>query len=262
MPAVYDGTDVCRCGGNLSSRGRQANQTLLNHGQTRLTRRVTRKVCRQRLDKTRVAQHRGKLVGKIGPKRRRRDFHLVWQRGPPVDDRHDVFEIVAREKISSTAIVERFEFCAEEYRRGDQQDFPATRQINRFCCSDGFAVPAIAKAKNAFVGCHHIHKRTAYNPTAYGCVWTLIVFETPVLEFTLQRMIFDQRKNPDEHVHVLRCPYRRSCALCDQQSRSAAADEHEALTQRAERVNYHFKQWQVGVCRVHARRSLNSWLAS
>ena len=65
---------------------------------------------RQRVHESGCTEQRGELIGEVGAELWRALVAFVLEFAASVDDCHEVFKIMAREKITATASVECLEF--------------------------------------------------------------------------------------------------------------------------------------------------------
>src|SRR6185437_6747050 len=117
----------------------------------------------------------------------RRDGGLVYEFGAPVYDSGDVFEIVAGQEISMSAIGECFQFRRDEHGSADQPNRGSAGEYVGGGRTNGFVIPAVPETQDCLISRHHVEQGATSQPPAYGCILAAIVTQSSLLELALHR---------------------------------------------------------------------------
>src|SRR6185437_4463889 len=120
----------------------------------------------------------------------RRDGGLVYELGAPVYDSGDVFEIVAGQEVSMSAIGECFQFRRDEHGGADQPNRGPVGEDVGDGRTNGFLIPAVPEAQDRLISRHHVEEGATSQPPADGCILAAIVTQSGLLELALHRVVF------------------------------------------------------------------------
>lgn len=98
----------------------------------------------------------------------RRDGGLVYEFGTPVYDSGDVFEIVAGQEVSMSAIGECFQFRRDEHGGADQPNRGSAGEDVGDGRTNGFLIPAVPETQDRLISRHHVEEGATRQPPADG----------------------------------------------------------------------------------------------
>src|SRR6185437_12148955 len=117
-------------------------------------------------DSTKVRKANG-LAPKIGPQSM--EGYGGSELGAPVYDSGDVFEIVAGQEVSMSAIGECFQFRRDEHGSADQPNRGSAGEDVGDGRTNGFVIPAVPETQDCLISRHHVEQGATSQPPAYGC---------------------------------------------------------------------------------------------
>ena len=117
-------------------------------------------------------------------------MYFLNNRGATVDDEDQIFQIMAREEVASSATSERFDFRGKEVRCGHNPDLQILKQLVHGRGFHGGAIPAIGESENLLIQGHDVEDRSRMNPPAQGRSFTGVFGESERAKAFAKRCVF------------------------------------------------------------------------